>query len=64
FLWIPVPFLRIPVPFLRIPVPFLRIPVESSGMAPFLQESVGQGEVLYYWCTARPVHVTNGYGAF
>jgi len=46
FLWILVPFLWILVPFLWIPVPFRWIPVDSGGMAPFLQESVGQGEVL------------------
>ena len=33
-------------PFLWILVPFWWIPVDSAGMAPFLQESVGQGEVL------------------
>jgi hypothetical protein len=52
FLQIPVPFLQIPVPFLRIPVPFLRTLVDSSGMPPFLQESVGHGEVLLHSLTA------------
>jgi len=33
-------------PFLWILVPFQWILVDSGGMAPFLQESVGQGEVL------------------
>ena len=39
----------IPVPFLSTPVHscrFLPIFVDSSGMDPFLQESVGHGEVL------------------
>jgi hypothetical protein len=55
-----VPFLSIPVPFLSIPVDSSAIPADSSaipvdsgaipvdsgGMTPFLQESVGHGEVL------------------
>ena len=37
----------IPVDSGAIPVDSGAIPVDSSGMAPFLQESVGQGEVLH-----------------
>jgi hypothetical protein len=36
----------IPVDSGAIPLDSGAIPVDSSGMAPFLQESVGQGKVL------------------
>ena len=48
------PFLWILVPFLRIPVPFQWILVDSGGMAPFLQESVGQGKVLSWAPSSSP----------
>jgi hypothetical protein len=60
FLQIPVPFLQIPVPFLRIPVPFLRTPADSSGMPPFLQESVGHGEVLKFTSSDHLLFTTAG----
>jgi hypothetical protein len=46
FLSIPVPFLSIPVDSSAIPADSSAIPVDSGGMTPFLQESVGHGEVL------------------
>ena len=43
---IPVDSGAIPVDSGAIPVDSGAIPVDSGGMAPFLQESVGQGKVL------------------
>jgi len=50
-------------PFLWIPADSSAIPADSGGMAPFLQESVGQGKVLegsttLYEGTSKTIHKT------